>query len=41
MDLIQEALSYNIYPTWTGWKLSKEVKCEDEDLVTLAFGFKE
>jgi hypothetical protein len=25
-DLIQEALAYNIYPTQTRWKLSKEVK---------------
>jgi hypothetical protein len=39
--LIQEALAYNIYPTWTGWKLPNEVKSEDEELVTLAFDFKE
>lgn len=40
-DLIQEALAYNIYPTQTRWKLPKEVKCKDKELVTLAFDFKE
>jgi hypothetical protein len=40
-DLIQEALAYNIYPTQTGWKLPKEVKSKDGELVTLAFDFKE
>jgi hypothetical protein len=40
-DLIQEALAYNIYPTRTGWKLPKEMKSKDEQLVTLAFVFKE
>jgi hypothetical protein len=38
--LIQEALAYDIYPTRTGWKLSKEVKSKDGELVTLAFVFK-
>jgi hypothetical protein len=38
-DLIQETLAYNIYPTRTGWKLSKEVKSRNEELVTLAFDF--
>jgi hypothetical protein len=40
-DLVQEALACNIYPTQTGWKLPKEVKCKDEELITLAFDFKE
>jgi hypothetical protein len=40
-DLVQEALAYNIYPTRTTWKLPKEVKCKDEELVTLTFDFKE
>jgi hypothetical protein len=40
-DLIQEVLAYNTYPTWTSWKLPKEVKSKDEELVTLAFDFKE
>jgi hypothetical protein len=40
-DLIQEALAYNIYPIWTGWKLPKDVKTKDGELVTLAFSFKE
>lgn len=40
-DLIQEALAYNIYPTQTGWKLPKEVKSKDGELITLAFDFKE
>jgi hypothetical protein len=40
-DLVQEALAYNMYLTWTRWKLSKEVKLKDEELVTLAFDFKE
>jgi hypothetical protein len=39
--LIQHALAYNIYPTRTRWKLPKEVKLEDEELVMLAFDFKE
>jgi hypothetical protein len=29
-DLIQEALTYNIYPTRSGRKLPKEVKSKDE-----------
>lgn len=40
-DLIQEALAYNIFLTRTGWKLSKEVKSKEGELVTLAFKFKE
>lgn len=40
-DLIQEELAYNIYPTWTGWKLPKFVKTKKGELVTLAYGFKE
>jgi hypothetical protein len=40
-NLIQEALAYDIYPTWTGWKLPKDVKTKDGELVTLAFTFKE
>jgi hypothetical protein len=40
-DLVQEVLAYNIYPTRTGWKLPKEVKSKDEELVMLAFYFKE
>jgi hypothetical protein len=40
-DLVQEALACNIYPTQTGWKLLNEVKCKDEELITLAFDFKE
>jgi hypothetical protein len=40
-DLIQEELAYNIYPTWTGWKLPKVVKTKKGELVTLAYGFKE
>jgi N-glycosylase/DNA lyase len=40
-DLIQEVVAYNIYPTRTWWKLSKEVKSKEEELVTLAFDFKE
>jgi hypothetical protein len=39
--LIQETLAYNISPTRTGWKLSKEVKSRDEELVALAFDFEE
>jgi hypothetical protein len=39
-DLMQEALAYNIYPTRIGWKLSKEVKSKDGELVTLPFVFK-
>jgi hypothetical protein len=39
--LIQEALAYNIFPTWIGWKLPKEVKLKDDELVTLAIDFKE
>jgi hypothetical protein len=38
-DLIQEALSFYIYLTRTGWKFSKEVKSKDDELVTLAFDF--
>jgi hypothetical protein len=40
-DLIQEALAYNIYPTHIGSKLSKELKSNEGDLVTLAFECKE
>jgi hypothetical protein len=40
-DLIQEALAYNLYPTRTGWKLPKEVKSKDGELITLDFTFKE
>lgn len=40
-DLIQEALAYNILPTQTRWKLPKQVKSKDGELVTLAFEFKE
>jgi hypothetical protein len=40
-DLIQEALAYNIFPTRTGWKLPKEVKRKEHELVTLSFEFKE
>jgi hypothetical protein len=40
-DLVQEVLAYNIYLTRTGRRLSKEVKLKDEELVTLAFDFKE
>jgi hypothetical protein len=39
--LIEEALAYNVFPTRTGWKLLKEVKSKDGELVTLAFDFKE
>jgi hypothetical protein len=39
--LIQEVVAYNIYLTWTRWKLPKEVKSKDKGLVTLTFGFKE
>jgi hypothetical protein len=34
-------LAYNIYLDRTGWKLSKEVKLKDEELVTLALNFKD
>lgn len=37
--LIQEALSYNIYPTRTGWKLPKDVKSKDGQLVRLTVDF--
>jgi hypothetical protein len=37
---IQEALAYNILPTCIGWKLLKQVKCKDGELVSLAFKFK-
>jgi hypothetical protein len=40
-DLVQEVLAYNLYPTRIGWKLPKEMKCKDEELVILAFDFKE
>ena len=30
-----------MYLTRIGWKLSKELKSKDEELVNLAFGFKE
>jgi hypothetical protein len=40
-DLIQEALAYNIFPTRTGWKLSKEVKSKEGERFTIAFEFKE
>jgi hypothetical protein len=40
-DLVQEALSYNIYSTYNRWKFPKEVKCNDKELITLAFDFKE
>jgi hypothetical protein len=40
-DLIQGALAYNIFPTYTEWKLPKEVKSNEGALVTLAFKFKE
>jgi hypothetical protein len=40
-NLIQESPAFNIYPTRTGWKLLKEVKSRDEELVTLAFDFRE
>jgi hypothetical protein len=40
-DLTQEVLAHNIFPTWTEWKLPKEVKSKEGELVTLAFGFKE
>jgi hypothetical protein len=40
-DLIQEFLTYNIFPTRTGWKLPKVVKSKEDELVTLAFEFKE
>lgn len=39
--LIQEALAYNIYPTRTGWKLPKDVKSKDGQLVRLTFDFNE
>ena len=34
-------LAYNIFPTQTGWKLPKEVKRKEVELVTLTFEFKE
>jgi hypothetical protein len=37
----QEDLAYNKYPTRIGWKLPKEVKRNDEGLITLAFDFNE
>jgi hypothetical protein len=50
-DLIQVFLAYNVYPTQTGWKLSKipeasEARKDGKDevdhkLVTLSFEFKE
>jgi hypothetical protein len=40
-DLIQEFLAYNIFPTGTRWKLMKEVKSKEGELVTVAFEFKE
>lgn len=34
-------LAYNIVPASTGWKLPKQVKHKDGELVTLAFEFRE
>jgi hypothetical protein len=39
--LIQEFLAYNIFPTCIGWKLLKEMRSKEGELVTLAFEFKE
>jgi hypothetical protein len=40
-DLIQGALAYNILPTCTEWKLTKQVKSKDGEPITLDFKFKE
>lgn len=38
-DLIQGFLAYNIFLTHIGWKLPKQVKSKEGELVTLAFKF--